>query len=76
VVGSRNRKSYVIISYGYSGLPPKPTETSKTVLGKELKFFESKKAEWSKKYKHKFSLIKEEELTDVLNTFEHVYNSW
>jgi hypothetical protein len=46
---------------------------SKILLEKELKFFESKKAEWLKRYKDKFALIKEEELIDVFDTFGDAY---
>jgi len=46
---------------------------NKILLEKELKFFESEKAEWLKKYKDKFALIKEEELIDVFDTFGDAY---
>ena len=45
----------------------------KVLLEKELKFFESKKAEWLKIYKDKFALIKGEELIDVFDTFGDAY---
>lgn len=46
---------------------------SEILLEKELKFFESKKAEWLKKYKDKFALIKGEKLIDVFDTFGDAY---
>lgn len=48
-------------------------EQEKIVLEKELKFFESKKAEWLRNYKDKFALIKEEELIEVFDTFGDAY---
>lgn len=44
-------------------------------LENELKFFESKRAEWLEKYKNKFVLIKGEELIDVFDTMGDAYNA-
>ena len=42
-------------------------------LEEELRFFESKKAEWLTSYKDKFVLIKGQELIDVYASFEDAY---
>jgi len=42
-------------------------------LEEELKFFESKRAEWLEEYRDKYVLIKGKELIDVFTSLEDAY---